>query len=103
MEDPGLPELVPVFPLLDPVFPPGPVSIPFPGFAFSGNVPSGPVSGLVLPLLPLKPLSSLLEPTSALPGSPIDPPPFPPGAAVLCAMSMESVIKSAGAVLAADA
>ena len=95
VEDPELPELAPVFPLLDPVFPPGPV-FSVPGFAFSGFVVSAPMPVFLPPLFPIVPLS-------ALPGSPASPPGLPPGAGVLWATSMESGITSPGAVLAADA
>ena len=97
-EEPGLPELVPVLPLLDPMFPPGAVSIPIPGLAFSGNVPAVPLLGSVLPLVIPAPV---FPPPIPIP--PADPLPVPPGAAVPCATSMESGIKSPGAVLAADA
>ena len=97
-EEPGLPELVPVLPLFDPVVPPAPVSIPIPGLAFSGNVPAGPLLGSVLPLVVPAPVFPL-----PIPIPPADPLPVPPGVAVPCATSMESEIRSPGAVLAADA
>ena len=96
VEDPGLPELVPGFPVLDPVFPPGPVSIPIPGLAFSGNVPPAPLPGSVLPL-------GIPAPVFPLPIPPNDPLPVPPGAAVSWATTMESEFRSPDAVLAADA
>ena len=98
VEDPGLPELVPVLPLLDPVVPPGPVSIPIPGLAFSGNVPPVPLPGSVLPLVIPAPVFPL-----PIPIPPADPLPVPPGAAVLCATSMEPEMRSPDAVFAADA
>ena len=92
--DPGLPELVPVFPLSDLVFPSFPASFSVLGLAFPDVfAPGVPCS-----------LSSFGVPLSALPASPAVPPPLPPGATVsLSARSMESGITSPGALLAADA
>jgi hypothetical protein len=85
---PGPPELVPVLPLSDPVFPPDPVSFSIPGLVWPG-----------VPCF----LCSFGVPLSALPVSPAAPPPLPPGEGGLCATSMEAEIGLPGALLAADA
>jgi hypothetical protein len=95
-DESGIPELVPVRPLLDPVVPTGPVYIPIPGLAFSGNVPAVPFPGSMLPLV-------MPEPVLPLPIPPADPLPVPPGPAAPCATIVKSDIESPCALSAADA